>query len=272
LKLAKMRSSKKSQEFYTFLEKDYDKMINWEQRLSQEIPFLKTLFCSHQANSILDLGAGTGRHSLALAQEGFEVVGVEPFPPFLKIARIQAQILQEKLIAESRKPKIEFIPAEFSNLLKKVKKRFDALICLGNTLAHLPNLSALKKSCRDFFNLLLTKGIVVIQIIDAEAIPLNEYKYMPVRNWEEQGKEKIILRKYTRIAQDSFALSAIKLEKEMNGWKLEETSQKLLAINKKELTQALKQAGFGSFKYFSDFKGTPFVSKKNESLILVCQK
>jgi len=62
---------------------DYSRLINWEQRLKNEWPFLDEVLRSAPSRSLLDLGSGTGAHARFLAAKGFDGVGVDSSPAMI---------------------------------------------------------------------------------------------------------------------------------------------------------------------------------------------
>lgn len=85
----------------------------------QEVAFLVDELALERGMRVLDIGCGPGRHSLALARRGLEMVGVDLSPDFLELARAAA--------AE------EGLPATFVELDVRdlaFDGEFDAAICL----------------------------------------------------------------------------------------------------------------------------------------------
>jgi SAM-dependent methyltransferase len=85
----------------------------------QEVEFLVEALGLEAAQRVLDVGCGPGRHALALARRGMDVVGVDLSPEFVRLAR-------EAAAAED-------LPAEF--VVRDVRVlaydgEFDAAICL----------------------------------------------------------------------------------------------------------------------------------------------
>jgi ubiquinone/menaquinone biosynthesis C-methylase UbiE len=56
----------------------------------KEVEFLQTVFSKHTVHSVLDIACGTGRHSIALAERGYDVTGVDYSEELLKVARGKA--------------------------------------------------------------------------------------------------------------------------------------------------------------------------------------
>lgn len=81
--------------------------------------------------SILELGAGTGRLTIWLAEQGFEVTGVDIAPAMLAQAKARVAALDPAVAAR--------ITLRLGDLTSvDLKRTFDAAICPYHTLAHLP--------------------------------------------------------------------------------------------------------------------------------------
>ena len=83
----------------------------------QEVGFLVDALQLTSGQRVLDAGCGPGRHALALARRGIEVVGVDLSPEFLAIARASADRLP-----------VTFVEGDVRNL--SYSEEFDAVICL----------------------------------------------------------------------------------------------------------------------------------------------
>lgn len=85
----------------------------------QEVEFLVDALALEPAQRVLDVGCGPGRHALALARRGMDVVGVDLSPDFVELAR-------EAATAEG-------LPASFEVLDVRdlaYESEFDAAFCL----------------------------------------------------------------------------------------------------------------------------------------------
>jgi 2-polyprenyl-3-methyl-5-hydroxy-6-metoxy-1,4-benzoquinol methylase len=99
----------------------YDKEI-FTQGTVQEVDFVEGEIHFDRAKRILDIGCGTGRHSIELAKRGYKVTGIDYSESQLKRAR-------EK--ASEAKTVVEFLHADARNL--KFAHEFDAalMMCEG---------------------------------------------------------------------------------------------------------------------------------------------
>jgi SAM-dependent methyltransferase len=85
----------------------------------QEVAFLVDALGLHPGSRVLDVGCGPGRHSLALARGGMDVVGIDLSPDFVGLARDAAAADQ--------------LPARFEVMDVRelaYEREFDAVVCL----------------------------------------------------------------------------------------------------------------------------------------------
>src|SRR5579859_4308723 len=103
---------------------DYSRLINWDERLKREWPFLEEVLRTAPSRRILDLGSGTGEHARFLAAKGFDVVGVDASPAMIEKSRASAS-------------NVQFVQGDMRDVASAVEGQFGAAICLGNALPHL---------------------------------------------------------------------------------------------------------------------------------------
>lgn len=84
-----------------------------------EVDFFLELFHVKQGASILDVGCGTGRHSIELARRGFQVTGIDFSEGMLGEARRKAG---------DARVSVEFIQADATKFA--LSRMFDAALCL----------------------------------------------------------------------------------------------------------------------------------------------
>src|ERR1700689_3754787 len=81
----------------------------------------------------LDLGAGIGLHALPLARLGFSVTAID-----------SCQQLLDELRARSGSLPIATVTADIVEFPELVKRPADAILCMGDTLTHLPDVSSVE--------------------------------------------------------------------------------------------------------------------------------
>ncbi|HEB83424.1 MAG TPA: class I SAM-dependent methyltransferase, partial [Bacteroidetes bacterium] len=113
---------------YDELAAKYDMMIRWKTRLERETPFFQRLFTEKRVQRVLDLACGTGHHARLFHKWGCDVIGVDPSPALLRLAR-------EGL--EEEDDSLRFIEADYLTFPEVVEGPFDVVLSLGNSLPHL---------------------------------------------------------------------------------------------------------------------------------------
>lgn len=107
----------------------YDLITAHDQTLAGDVDLYASL--APAGGTILELGAGTGRVAIALAERGFSITGVDLAPAMLE----QAQAKRAQLPADVA-ARLEFRRGDMGAL--DLKRTFDAVISPFFTLAHLP--------------------------------------------------------------------------------------------------------------------------------------
>lgn len=148
---------------------------------------------THDCRRVLDAACGTGVDSVVLVEEGFDVVSTDASDKMLKYA------LKERW-GRRRDPAFDRWIIEEGNWLTLVDdvrrfcggggggdSRFDAVICLGNSFAHLPDFEGgqadQRRALGNFRDLLRPGGILVIDhrnydhILESGSVPANNVYY-----------------------------------------------------------------------------------------------
>src|ERR1035438_7336364 len=113
----------------------YDAVINWKKRLARELPLLAGL--ARQAGGRLLVPAcGTGGHVVALAQQGFDVLGFDADAEMVELARRRISGAATAIAAPHGTAEARLLPMEAAAGLQE---EFGAAFCLGNPL---PGLTA----------------------------------------------------------------------------------------------------------------------------------
>ena len=139
---------------YDAFGKDYDRFVNWSNRLAAEMSFIERELRSVGASRVLDAACGTGMHTIALAQAGYEAVGVDLSAGMIRAARANAVAAAVKL---------QFEEGGFGSLTAQAGRGYDAVLCLGNSLPHLVTPEGLAEALDDFAGCLRPGGVLLIQ-------------------------------------------------------------------------------------------------------------
>ncbi len=153
----------------------FDLYIDWERRLAREIPFLQKVFSEAGVREAADVACGGGQHAVALGRLGFRMTGIDPDSRLLDRARTAA---------EAEGVAVEWIEASFSDVNRvaaRDARRFDGIVCLGNSLA-LVDGNELPRALENLSAILSPGGVLVIHTINFPMLAArDEEPWGPVR-------------------------------------------------------------------------------------------
>lgn len=126
---------------------------------------------AHGSALAVDLGAGFGMHAIPLARRGFDVVAVDSSPELLRELRGYAGALP-----------IRTVEADLLDFPAHVPGPPEAVLCMGDTLAHLANKQAIASLFARVAANLAPGGVFVLTFRDY-SLPLGqERRFIPVRS------------------------------------------------------------------------------------------
>jgi len=128
------------------------------ERAEQEIAFLVDRMKLALGARVLDFGCGSGRHCFALAQRGFEVVGVDRSKVALSRASKKASNLQ------GVKPRF------VDNESLKNERRFDAGLCLFDVIGSYPNDRSNADLLDEFISNVRPGGAIALSVMSFDFI------------------------------------------------------------------------------------------------------
>jgi len=251
----------KDYKFYDFLSSDLDLMVSWEKRLKHETPFFIKLFEQNRVKKVLDLACGTGHHSIFFAKSGYEVTGVDKSEEMIRIARENSKDITG----------VKFLKAGFLNIYPELKDRFDAVICLGNSLPHLLSKNNLRKTMQNIYNLLNPEGILIIQNRNYDKILQKKIRFMPP-NIIDKEKERIIFLRTLDLYKTKVVFNLVTFRQKEGRWSFQTKSTLLRPILRKEIENILKGVAFKEQKYYGDYNFSPFRRYESEDLIVFARK
>ena len=250
---------------YDTFSREYDKFVNWKNRLGVEMPFLEKILHEAGARKVLDSACGTGMHAIALAQKGFETVGADFSAGMVDRARVNANTVGAA---------VQFEVAGFGELEKTFGgESFDALLCLGNSLPHVSNKDHLISTLADFAACLKPGGLLLVQNRNFDAVMEKKMRWMEPQVACESGEEWIFLRFYDFESDEMINFHILTLNRKGEGaWQQTIRSTPLFPLLKEQMTTALERCGFKEIKYYGDMTGTPFEADKSGNLVILARR
>ncbi len=260
-KMAHQDSTRPADEFYDALGEGYEQMINWGARLKRESPFFQKLFEERSVRSVLDVACGIGHHAVEFARWGLDTAGCDISAEMLRLAESNAA---EAGVAA------EFFEAGLTDINERAGgRKFDAIVCLGNSLPHLLTQSELDRAMRSIRRTLEPGGVFVSQIRNYARILRDNVRFMPPTSSECESGECIFFRMLDIRGPRRIDFHIIRMTKESGKWMHDIQTTRLRPITKEHLNNALRRAGFRNIRHFSDYSSTRFGINKTMDLITV---
>lgn len=249
---------------YDTFSSDYDKFVNWEGRLAFELPFLEQQMQAAPGKSVLDAACGTGMHAIALAQRGYAAAGADLSAGMIEQARRNA---------EAAGVRVDLRAAGFGGLAETFPRPFGALICLGNSLPHVSGPLELAAALEDFAACLVAGGVLVLQNRNFDAVTAARARWMEPQGYREGEREWVFVRFYDYLPDGNIQFNILTLTRQgAGGWGQQVTTTFLYPLLHRELSEALREAGFGQIQAYGSLNGEPFAAASSGNLVITAVK
>ncbi len=238
---------------YTEIAPFYDRMFLRDLEADREM--LVTLLRRYNVTTVLDCACGTGVHTKILAGEGFRTVASDASSHMLEVARA-------KLSAAGLA--MDLYRSYWRDLPEVVPGRYDAVVCMGNSLAHSPDGAAVVESLKGMYAMLNEGGVLLVsgtnadkQLTDRIGLEVVEPEpdcfLMNVRDYGD-----------TTTVSRFFFIDAVSGEPSMRYFRFE-----LLNLTEAVMESFLRQAGIDNYMFFGEKDFTPYSRCGSDRLILV---
>ncbi|MFH1391592.1 MAG: methyltransferase domain-containing protein [Candidatus Diapherotrites archaeon] len=220
--------------------------IDWEARRKGENGFLENTLRENKCTKIFDSTLGDGCDSVHLIKKGFDVTSNEVDSNFL------AKAIQN---SKNHNVKLKVTEHDWRNVSEHLGINvFDAVLCLGNSIAYLFKKNDRLKSIKEFFRILKPGGILIIDERNHRYL-LNNREEILNGNFKYKGKY-VYCGKHVKgfpieISDDLFKMKYVD---NRNG---KFASLDIYPYKENELENELKNAGFADITLFADYSKTP---------------
>ena len=232
-------------EFYHILAKYYDEVFPIKEPQKR---FFRDYLETNGLTSVLDVGCGTGSYVLDLSKSGTRAMGVDLSTDMVEIAVSRAR--------ESRSS-AEFAEANMLDM-SPVSQNFDAVMCIGNTLAHLNGEVEVQQALKQFS---LKGNHLILQVVNYDRILAKKITELPEIHTENLN----FVRKYAHLENGSIDFS---MEIEVLGQgKVVGAVNRLFPITRARLESALNYAGWKSTGWYGSFAGEPWSENSPATIV-----
>jgi SAM-dependent methyltransferase len=176
----------------------------------------------------VDLGAGFGLHAIPLARRGFSVLAVDTYDPLLKDLEARADALD-----------IRTVNADLLDFRAHIAAPVDVIMCMGDTLTHLPDRSCVESLFAAAAASLDSGGLFVATFRDYVSAPLQgEARFILVR-----GDADRILTCYLEYADAVVIVHDLVHQREGGSWRLRVSSYPKLRLSPQWAVERLSILG-----------------------------
>ena len=250
---------------------DYDEFVDWDKRLANEGPFFRSLFEREGVEHVIDVGAGSARHSIMFASWGLRVIAVDPDESMLAQARVNAERFAEQIVAGGGS--LDVVQGGFGDLERLDLGAADAVVCTGNALPHVEGRDGLRQTLADFSSALKRGGILVLHLLNHERLLAKKPRVVPPKVVETGDETKVFVR-VIDYPEDGETLDFdfVTMARDASGrWSLSSRRSPHTAIPVSLLGEELSRAGFAAPEIFGGHDGHA-LTEADESVIVVAEK
>ena len=222
------------------------------ERTTYEIDFLESELKLKRGARLLDVGCGFGRHAVALARRGYEVVAIDASAEMIAVARERAE--RANVAVDFRQERAE----QFAS-----RSPFDAAICLFTSLGQIGEWGENRGLVACVYAALKAGGQFVVEV------PQRATAVRDLKTSEHIGGEKRyadVVRQYNAADQTISEIFRVVAPERSETYVL-----RYHLFDRSELSTLLTMAGFRIEAAYGDYDGTP-LSEEDSTMVLVARK
>jgi SAM-dependent methyltransferase len=176
----------------------------------------------------VDLGAGFGLHALPLARRGYSVTAID-----------SCQTLVGELQRRTAGMRVNAVAADILDFPKYVSKPVEVILCMGDTLTHLPERDSVQHLFSDVAVSLTLGGLFVATFRDYVSAPLQgDRRFIPVRSDENR-----ILTCFLEYGEDTVTVHDLLHQRTNGQWQQRVSSYRKLRLHPEWVAAQLAARG-----------------------------
>jgi 2-polyprenyl-3-methyl-5-hydroxy-6-metoxy-1,4-benzoquinol methylase len=177
---------------------------------------------------VLDLGAGFGMHAIPLARRGARVTAIDS----------SAELLRTLSELRGDLP-VQAVNDDLLNFQSHIAEAPSAILCMGDTITHLPDFGAVEKLVERASVELPPAGMLVVSFRDYSVSLEGEQRFIPVRSEEAR-----ILTCFLEYEAEAVLVHDILHERNAEGWQTRVSHYRKVRLSPERLVDCLQSNGF----------------------------
>lgn len=242
----------------------YDRMIRWEKRLAFERPLFDALWKRYKTQSVLDAACGSGMHLQLFIEQGLDAMGSDGSAGMIELAR-------HRLANLSNPP--EVLLSTWSELPRKFDRRFNAVLCLGNSLPYVTDEKMLSDSLAGLWSRVSPGGFLLIQYKNFEMLRARGERFLPLSNHRDPaGPETVSVRQYDWLdGAVDFNVIIVERADVNSEWRMRHWTTRLATWPPETVTAHLERLG-ARVKLCGSLGLEPFNPSSSDDVVILAQK
>jgi SAM-dependent methyltransferase len=176
----------------------------------------------------VDLGAGFGMHSIPLARRGCSVIAIDT-----------SALLLEELNGHADALPIKAVEDDLLSFQRYLDSKVNLILCMGDTLTHLPDLPTVERMFSQAAESLLPGGIFVTTFRNYTSPLLGNDRFIPVKSDDNR-----ILTCFLEYESGHVDVHDLLHERIASSWQLRVSTYRKLRISPEWVCEELQAAGF----------------------------
>ena len=214
----------------------------------------------HYGGPVLEIACGTGRITMPLAKEGFDVTGIDLAESMLEQAERNSQ--EQGL-------DIEWVKADMRDF--SLGKSFPLIICPGQSISRLLTIEDIERCLATVREHLAPGGRFIMELYNPslEILSREEGERTPFLEYDHPDGEGKVRVDFSSLYEKATQLQHLTLHYSMPGVEKQPTERvRIRMYFPQELDALLKYNGFEVMEKYGDFDGKPFESGDNYQVVV----
>lgn len=245
---------------YTNIAEYYD--LEDEEFNNDDIEFYLN-YANKVKGDILELGCGTGRVSLLLAEKGYNVTSLDLSNEMLK--QFEKKIVKKRYLNE----RIKIVHSNMSDF--NLNKKFNLIIAPGRAFQAICDKQDAKKALHCIYDHLKQDGLFILDLFNPNSFLNEEYCFEPIIVYEKKYNDRKITMRYKCSKVDKFeqlVYSRYTIIDESKNIKRELFDDNVLRYYYiEDICRVLKSCGFNVIETYGWFDRSPL--ENNREIIIV---
>jgi len=165
-----------------------------------------------------------------------------------------------------------FVQADFKKLTDVFHRKFDCVVCLGNSLNHELRERGMLSALRSMCDVLRDKGLVTVQIRNLPKLIREKKRIFPIHFHKEPNGDRKLFIYVLDFHRSNVTFNVISFL-EFNGEpRFEVNSVDYRVVSAEKLEALMTEAGFKKLEIYGDFEFAKFSDDHSEDIVVVGTK